>query len=327
MGPGTEQGTGLKGLIFDIQRFSVHDGPGIRTTVFLKGCPLHCAWCQNPEGGTLAIGLWHFDNRCLGCGACIAVCPEHALTLDRCGEHPHVAIDRQRCALCGQCVADCPAGALTFDGRELTVAAVLDEVRRDRMFYDASGGGVTLSGGDPLLQADFALAVLAACRAEGIHTAIETCLAAPWATVARFVGVVDLFIADLKLADPVLHVEQTGQGNELIRRNVEQLARAGVNLRLRIPLVPDVTATAANLRALAEYIGEHLPAVPVELINFNPLARAKYRRLARSYPFAQYTAPFADEQVRAWEELLRGAGARVWSPNNLISNPAYQKFP
>ncbi|HET6439293.1 MAG TPA: glycyl-radical enzyme activating protein [Anaeromyxobacter sp.] len=298
------------GRIFDVQRFSVHDGPGIRSTLFLKGCPLRCLWCQNPEGLEGAIRLWHFANLCQRCGTCVEACPTRALSLTEDG----IDIDRSRCDLCGKCIDACPRNALAFDGRDLTVDEAVTQLAADKVFYDRSGGGVTFSGGDPLLQADFVAAVARGLKARGIHTAIETSLFAPWASVEPLLSVIDLFIVDLKMSDPARHAELTGQDNALILANARRLAKglAGSGrLLLRVPLVPRFTAGPENLSAIAALAASIDPTAPVELMNFNPLAAAKYRRMHREHALAGEVTSFNERELAAFREVFERRGLRV----------------
>lgn len=296
--------------IFDIQRFSVHDGPGIRTTLFLKGCPLRCAWCQNPEGLEGAIRLWHFANLCERTGACVAACPRKALALGAEG----LEIDHAACDLCGKCVEACPRNALALDGRDIEVDEAVTQLAADRVFYDRSGGGVTFSGGDPLLQAEFVAAVASRLKARGIHTAVETALLAGWAAIEALLPVIDLFIVDLKLADPARHQELTGQDNARILSNARRLAAALAGtgrLLFRVPLIPGMTAEEGNLLAVARIAAAIDPSVPVELMNFNPLAAAKYRRMRKEHALAGETASFTEQQMAAFRSLFSREGLRV----------------
>jgi pyruvate formate lyase activating enzyme len=266
------------GRVFDIQRFSVHDGPGIRSTLFLKGCALRCAWCQNPEGLEGAIHLWHFPNLCASCGTCVKACPREALS------------------------------------RDLTAAEAVTELAADRVFYERSGGGVTFSGGEPLQQAGFVAEVAGGLKAQGIHTALETSLFAPWETIEGLLAVIDLFIVDVKLADPARHAAATGQDNATILANLRRLAGAldgDGRLRLRVPLVPGFTATADNLAAVAGLIASIDASLPVELMNFNPLAAAKYRRMGREHALAEHTADYTDPELAAFRTILAARGLRV----------------
>jgi glycyl-radical enzyme activating protein len=295
---------------FDIQRFSVHDGPGIRSTLFLKGCPLRCVWCQNPEGLEGAIRLWHFANLCERCGTCVESCPKKALSLGPEG----VDIDHAACDLCGKCIEACPRNALAFDGRDLTVDEAVAQLAADRVFYDRSGGGVTFSGGDPLLQADFVAAVATRLKALGIHTAIETSLFAGWEKIEPLLPIVDLFIVDLKLADPARHAELTGQDNATILANVRRLAAAlagSGRLLFRVPLIPGITVDPGNLAAVAGLAAAIAPSVPVELMNFNPLAGAKYRRMGKEHSLAGQTAAFTDQEMAAFRSVFSQQGLSV----------------
>ncbi|MEM2111061.1 MAG: glycyl-radical enzyme activating protein, partial [Candidatus Bathyarchaeia archaeon] len=211
----------VKGCVFDIQRFSVHDGPGIRTVVFLKGCSLHCFWCQNPEGIHLKPEIMFFPERCIACGKCVAICPEKSHVIKD-GIHYFL---REKCTSCGKCVEVCYAGALQLTGKEMTVDEVLDEVLKDRKFYEISGGGVTLSGGDVVVQHEFAYAILERCKTEGLHTAIETAANCEWKVLENLLPVTDLIMMDIKLLDPKKHKEVTGVSNERILENAQKLSK------------------------------------------------------------------------------------------------------
>lgn len=296
--------------IFDIQRFSIHDGPGIRTTIFLKGCSLRCRWCQNPEGLEGALRLWHFPNLCTRSGKCVKVCPCEALSLVEGG----VAIDGSRCDLCGLCVEACPTNALAFDGREIETAEAIEQLVADRVFFEKSGGGVTFSGGDPLSQAGFVEEVARALKAQGIHTALETALFAPWETIERLLAVIDLFIVDVKVADPVAHAAATGQDNALILANLAKLAQALKDtdrLLVRVPLIPGYTATRANLSAISELVGAIDPSPPIELMDFNPLAAAKYRRMGIDHGFPAETTGFSAKELSSFRAILTERGLSV----------------
>lgn len=294
----------MRGLIFNIQRFSVHDGPGIRTAVFLKGCDLRCRWCQNPEGLSAAIRLWHFEKRCVGCGDCIPSCPEKALAS---GGPSKIVIDQTACTLCSRCIEVCPSGALAYDGREVEAGEVIAEVEKDRVFYEVSGGGVTLTGGEPLRQAEFSAEILRSCRERGIPTAVETALAVDESAVDIVRPWVDLFLVDMKLADPEAHTSWTGSSNETVRKNFERLSRQGANIQARIPLIPDVTATEENLRALGRYVRSVSGQIPIELVNFNPLARDKYRRMGIPYCFDGRLSLYSVTQLNDMRRYLHEA--------------------
>jgi pyruvate formate lyase activating enzyme len=303
----------MDGNIIDIKRFTLHDGYGIRSTVFLKGCGLQCAWCHNPEGIENSIGLWYLPRACIHCRACLGSCPANALSADD-DRDPFIVIDRQRCTTCGLCVEACPTTALSFDGRRLSSEAAAEILLRDRQFYEQSGGGVTISGGDPLIQHRFAEEILGLCKAAGLHTAIETCLQGPWGLVEAFIPITDLFIVDLKLADARLHREYTGHGNELIRENYRRLAvRRGaldfkIDILTRVPLIPRVTAWPDNIRAIARFVRECNPGAQVELINFNPLAENKYLLMNRDREFFRNMAPLKADELAELHAILEAEG-------------------
>jgi pyruvate formate lyase activating enzyme len=297
----------MEGLVFDIRRFTIHDGPGIRSTVFLKGCPLDCAWCQNPEGKETRINLWYFADRCIGCYQCLALCPRQALAAGNTGA-PLITIDRNRCDRCGECVRACPAKALAFDARTMSVATVVNELLQDRIFYETSGGGITISGGDPLCQYRFALEILKQCRTEKIDTAIETCLYAEWAIIEEFIAVTGLLIVDLKLMNSALHLRYTGKSNELVKGNLEKLVQKGAPLLIRVPLIPQVTATVENLTDIARFIHGLGQDLPVELMNYNPLGINKYRLMGIPYPLDERAEVFSPKSMEEFKLILRTGG-------------------
>lgn len=294
------------GLIFDLRKFSVHDGPGIRTTVFFKGCPLNCWWCHNPEsqGSQPEIMLW--DSRCIGCEACLAACPENAIT--RSGMV--VSTDQRLCTRCGTCIPYCPTDAREWIGREASVAEVMAEIERDVSFYDESGGGVTFSGGEPLMQPAFLLALLQACHQQEIHTALDTSGFAAWETLERVRPYVDLFLYDVKLIDDERHRQATGVSNTRILSNLRALSEHGHRIILRVPLVPGVNADEVNMLALAD-LAASLPSVErVDLLPYHHAAAGKYERLQKPYSFSATLTP-SDEAVNALADRLRERGLFV----------------
>lgn len=266
------------GTIFELKRFAVHDGGGIRSTLFFKGCPLHCPWCQNPEGLYAARELWHNPTACLHCGACVEVCANAALTLDT-----RIHYNSSACTLCGKCVDVCPAAAMDIAGTEISAADAAAQLLRDRTFF-GTGGGVTLSGGEVLAQAEFARDVLQICKDAGVHTAIETSLFAQQETLKPLLPVTDLWIVDIKYFDAARHLQILGVDNAQILSNFSYLVAQNVPLLVRTPLIPGYTATAENIRAIARYLVHTAPNVPYELLNFNPLCRSKYAAAERDYP-------------------------------------------
>ena len=271
------------GLIFKIKRFSVHDGPGIRTTVFMKGCPLNCVWCHSPEGISPGITIWHDKNSCIACGQCVDICPSKALRLSKTGAENIIEINRELCNLSGNCVHICPAGAIRFTGSVISVSELLSEIEKDTIFYENSGGGLTLSGGEALHQPEFATAILQACKEKNIHTAIETCLFADKEVVNAISSYTDLFIIDLKLFDSKDHVIFTGQPNEIIKENFLYLVSIGKEIIVRIPIIPNITDKKDNLYSIEEFVRGACNDIPIEYINFNTLAPNNYKKLGLTF--------------------------------------------
>jgi len=270
--------TEISGTIFKIKRFSVHDGPGIRTSVFLKGCPLNCIWCHSPEGISQDLTIWYDKSLCIACGECVKACPEKALTLLN-GQDSQFRIDRQLCCLSGVCVKVCPTAAIQYTGSKTSVADLLIEIEKDILYYSVSGGGVTLTGGEPLYQPLFSEEVLESCKKRNIHTAIESSLFCETETLSRFLSIVDLFIVDMKLFDPQQHLRYTGKSNELIKENIRFLAENGKDILIRIPMVSYITDTEENKNKIRDFINSIDSSIPIEYISYNPLAGNNYKRL------------------------------------------------
>jgi pyruvate formate lyase activating enzyme len=283
------------GILFDVMRFSTRDGPGIRTTLFFKGCSLSCWWCHNPESQRSAPELIYRPNLCVGCLDCVEACPHEAIS----PWEGKVATDLARCQASGDCVPVCPADARQIAGRVMSVAQVMAEVLKDRDFYEQSGGGVTFSGGEPLQQPEFLAALLQACRQEGLHTAVDTSGWAPWSVLEGLHGLVDLYLYDLKLLDDERHLQYTGVSNQRILENLRRLAALGEKIRLRLPLIPGVNDRPEDLQALGEFLAT-LPGQPeVEVLPYHTSWVEKYRRLGRPYPLEGLIAP-AEAQVESW---------------------------
>jgi pyruvate formate lyase activating enzyme len=306
------------GIVFNIQRFSVHDGPGIRTTVFLKGCSLHCFWCHNPEGIRPKPEIQYYPERCIGCGACIEACEYGAQVIDE-GVHKYL---RDKCALCGACVDNCFSGALEMTGEELTVDDVMQEVLADRAFYANSGGGMTLSGGEPMLQKAFTKALLERAKAEGVHTAIETCGNYPWSDLEELLPLVDMVMMDIKHMDPEAHRAATGVSNQRILKIAEQLMATDKPVWFRTPVIPTVNDTREAIGEIAAFVrhltdlrisqrdGTDVPAPTLDLLRFHRLAADKYRSLDLAYEASELEAPSL-EYMNELRELARGYGIEV----------------
>ena len=265
------------GNIFKIKRFSVHDGPGIRTSVFLKGCPLNCIWCHSPEGICSDITIWYNKSLCISCGECVKDCPEHALSLSY--PEQFINIDRKLCKLSGDCVRICPSGAIQFTGSLASVSDVMKEIVKDILYYTISGGGVTLTGGEPLYQPVFAREILEACNQRSIHTAVETSLFCDRSVIENTIDFIDLFIVDLKISDNVKHNNHTGKSNKIIRENFSHIVRSAKEVLVRIPMIPNITDNEDNINELLGFIHELNERIPVEYISYNPLAVNNYERL------------------------------------------------
>jgi pyruvate formate lyase activating enzyme len=313
------------GVILNIQRFSIHDGPGIRTTVFFKGCTLRCFWCHNPESIRPQPEIQFFPDRCIGCGECLAVCPQGAHEF----EDDHHTYARHACIVCGQCVDVCYAAAVELTGRAMTVDEVMAEVLQDEAFYASSGGGVTLSGGEPVLQRDFAHALLAGCKARGLHTAIETAANCRWEDLAALLPVTDLIMMDVKHMDPNKHKEATGVSNRRILDNARRLASTGKPILFRTPVVPTVNDTPQEIAAIAQFVqglvdlgsrrsvGQtevnghcHGTLPDYELLPFHRLASDKYRSLDLDYRASRLDPP-SQELMAELVDVASGYGITV----------------
>ncbi|MDW7657117.1 MAG: glycyl-radical enzyme activating protein [Bacillota bacterium] len=269
-----------RGIIFDIQKFSIHDGPGIRTTVFLKGCPLHCLWCHNPESQKKEPEISFTADRCIGCGWCFTNCPQSAhVMLD--GRH---ILLRDRCTHCGICAQKCYARAIEVIGREVTVAEVIAEVLKDRPFYETSEGGMTLSGGEPMMQFNFAVALLRTAKGEGLHTCLDTCGFAPIGQFLSLLDVVDLFLYDIKDTDPDRHMQMTGVPLEPILDNLRRIDAAGGRTILRCPLIQGINTDKEHLHKLAEIAESLENVVEVTLHPYHPLGKSKAERIGADWP-------------------------------------------
>jgi len=285
-----------KGLVFEIQRFCLHDGPGIRTTVFLKGCPLCCVWCHNPEGRDFKPSVMYFEDRCRHCGECISACPHGAIR-----EVDGKVETGPECELCGTCLASCQAEARQISGNWMTVQEVIKKVEEDRIFFDESGGGVTFSGGEPFYQPHFLGLLLDACRERQIHTVVETCGFVKSEILLSLKDKVDLFLYDVKILDSSKHEKFTGVPNELILENLEKLASAGANVIVRVPLIPTVNDSEEETLQIGRLLNK-LGITRIHLLPYHDTAGAKYTRLTMTYSLKDLERPSSESIVR----LVRG---------------------
>ena len=298
----------VSGQVFDLQRFSVHDGPGIRTTVFLKGCPLRCLWCGNPESISTEPSLSYIPDRCIACRACVPACPENALTCDGSAK---AVLNRERCTACGACAPECDPKALEMVGREMTADEVLDVVQRDRQYYQASGGGMTLSGGEPLLQPRFAESLLRGAKGQSLHCCVETSGYALWGVIRTLIPLVDLWLYDYKETDPRRHEKLTGKPNELILDNLRRLHAAGAQILLRCPMIPQYNAREEHLAGIVA-LAQKLPGLRgVELLPYYDLWRAKLDRFGLESSLPETVKPPDRRTVDSWNDYLRRHGVKT----------------
>lgn len=296
------------GRVLNIQFFNLHDGAGVRTLVFLKGCPLRCRWCSNPETVNTKSELGLNRILCNNCGKCLEICPENALIIDDAGI---IQVDRDRCDVCGQCVSVCLPEALTVYGKKMTAYEVFEEVRRDKMFYEGTGGGVTISGGEALNQPHFLTAILKLCQGAGIHTCLETSGFAKPEVLATVLPFTDYVLFDLKHMDSQAHKELTGQPNEIILNNARNVADSGVSVLFRIPLIPDLNDTAENIRETAHFINglgkENVQGV--ELMPYHRMGIGKYETLDRPFIMKGLTPPDM-AYVESIKQQFEGVGLK-----------------
>jgi pyruvate formate lyase activating enzyme len=295
-----------KGQVFSIQRYSIQDGPGIRTTVFFKGCPLRCAWCSNPESQNLHAEVMVRQQKCEGCGECVVACPRDAVAL----VEGAASIDRSLCDLCMECVEACPTGSLEVSGKEITIEEAVHECCQDEPFYRNSGGGVTLSGGEPLYQPDFAQRFLKACKEKGLNTALDTCGYAPWEVFEGILAYTDLVLYDVKHLDPEMHLRGTGVENGLILDNLRKTADSGrASVWIRIPLIPGYNDSEEHAGDLARTVAK-MSVEKVSLLNYHEWGRPKYGFLGREYPFGGKDIE-DQEKLKRLRDIIEAGGPSV----------------
>lgn len=294
-----------KGIVYNIQRYTIHDGPGIRTEVFLKGCPMHCKWCSNPESINPHCELGIYPSKCIGldkCGSCVEACPLHGEPIVF-EDNLLSYVKRDICRGCLSCTHECYLGALKSWGEYMTVDQVMEQVLSDRSFYARSGGGITLNGGEVTVQWEFCLELLKACREKGINTCVETSMQCSSEVLEKYYPLTDLMITDIKTMDEKVHMEYCGAGNKKILENIKKTVDAGVRLIIRIPVIPDVNNSEENIRATAKFISEELKnkVVQVQLLPYRKMGTEKYDSLQRFYPMGEdYKMP----EREVWEKNI-----------------------
>lgn len=293
-------------LIFNIKRFAVHDGPGIRTSVFFKGCSLHCPWCQNPEGISKTKNLLYYKSRCIECYSCITHCPKNAI--EKLTGNGKIHINRDTCDLCGECVFHCPTGALSFDTTEYSLSELVHELEQDLLFYEESKGGITFTGGEPLLQPEILSEISKDLKNNKIHIAVQTSLMVPFSTIKKAVEFIDLFIVDLKILDKERSKIMLGMDLDLYQKNLEYLFANNIDLICRFPLIPGYTVTDSNLKAVNSFMKKlnmkYNRNISVEPVNFNPLSKVKYQQLGLPLPFVERWIKYSRQEIESFRVLL-----------------------
>ncbi|GHT84793.1 glycyl-radical enzyme activating protein [Bacteroidia bacterium] len=293
----------IKGTIFNIQTYSIHDGPGIRTVVFLKGCPLRCLWCSNPESQKFTPQVYYSEVRCIHCGSCVSVCPARAVTREQNGV---IAIDRESCITCGECAKACPTNAMTITGSEVDAKQLVHEVEKSRSYLMKSGGGVTFSGGEPFAQADFLKEVCAELKRKEYHIAVETCGQISFEAMEQCLENIDIVLFDMKTADAKLHEQGTGKDNRLILENLQRLV-GKTNVVIRIPVIPSVNDSDEELKAMATRVFEADKTLPVQLLPYHNLGQSKYKGLGIEYRAKGIHPPEEDRMLRI-KQIFTDAG-------------------
>ena len=291
----------MNGIILNTKRFEIHDGPGMRTTLFLKGCPLRCKWCLNPESYKQPSELAYYEHKCIGCGVCVAVCPAGAHSIEK-GVH---IFDREKCIACGKCADACPKEALMLFGKEVSPSEILPALLEDKVFFDESHGGVTISGGEPLLQHGFVTELLKLLKENGVNTALDTCLYASRESLDAVMPYVDIFLIDIKAIDSEVHKACTGVANDIILDNLRYIDSLGKSYEIRIPYVP--AQIGREIERFAAFIRTLKNADRVKLLAYHDLSRTKYSALGMEYTMGDQKVPNKDEYETAFA-ILKNAG-------------------
>jgi len=296
----------LKAWIFDIQRYSINDGPGIRTTVFFKGCPLQCLWCDNPESQSRLPQLFYFESLCTRCQRCVSVCPNEAILA---GPDESVITNRELCKACGACTVICPNDARVISGQLKTLDEVIGVIKQDALFYRNSGGGMTASGGEAAAQPEFLVELLKRCRENGIHTTLDTTGYVSGDKLQQILEHTDLVLLDIKHIDPVKHKEITGVDNTLILENARNIAQSGKPMWIRYPLIPGHTDSDENIMATADFVLS-LGLKRIDILPYHRMGMGKYERLGMEYPLPEVN-PYSEEQLEKIRSKLESKGLEV----------------
>lgn len=294
-----------KGTVINIQKYSVHDGPGIRTTVFFKGCPLNCWWCHNPESQRKEHEIMFFKEKCTGCGVCVKRCPQNAIEI----KDNYPVVNKDKCNLCGKCTDFCPNNARQYVGKDMTENEIFKELMKDEIFYEESGGGVTFSGGEPMLHADLINEVLNQCRIKGVHTAIDTSGYVSWDKFDKIRDKVDLFLYDLKLMDNERHKKYIGVDNKIILENLKKLSDNGHNIYIRMPIIVGVNDDDENIDKAIKFISE-LNIIQVNLLPYHKMGMDKYKRINMKYKLSGDEKP-SDEKMNEIANKFKKAAIKV----------------
>ena len=323
-----EAASTVMGRVFNVQRFSIHDGPGIRTTIFLKGCPLRCLWCHNPEGMSALPSVSFLPEKCMACGECVRICEHSAHQFEASGTAGGAVThlyNREACEKCGNCTEFCDSGGLEFVGRPMTVDDVMKEVNQDKPFYAKSGGGMTISGGEPLVQIDFTLALLRAAREQEIHRCVETSGFASWERFKPLLPLVDLFLYDWKETDDQRHRDFTGQSNVVILENLRSLHAVGASVQLQCPIVPGFNNRLDHFEGIAA-LAQSLPNLKgVQLLPYHPLGESKLKRFGLSAAADMPRQPLDATQLEHWSNWLREKGVKVVDGNGTATASTHQQ--
>lgn len=296
----------MEGIVFNIMRYSIHDGPGIRTTVFFKGCPLKCEWCHNPESHKTEQQVVRYPNKCIGCGNCIKICPTGALYI----EDNNIVFDINKCDSCGECLNVCYSGSMEMVGKKMTVDEVMKEIEKDYSFYDESGGGVTFSGGEPLMQHKFLKELLIKCNNKGIHTAVDTCGYTKKEILTDLGNFIDLFLYDIKIIDDKKHIKYTGVSNKIILSNLKDLVKLGKRIFLRVPIIPGFNDDNESISHIAGFLSGLKSIEQINILPYHNIAMEKYKRLGKEYKLEKTIVP-SEEEILGIKKLFESLGFKV----------------